>query len=136
MFTAYGEELERVEVLKYLEWLITYDDADTQAMWSNVKKAQECWAWISHVPRAENTSARTYGMFYKATVQAVLLYGSEMWSLSLTTIKRLEGFHIRAAWRMSGLRLEKKPNGSVVPTLEECAGGSWSADNCSLHGHK
>jgi hypothetical protein len=51
-------------------------------------------------------------MFYKATVQAVLLYGSETWNLSPTSVKRLEGFHIRAAWRMSGLRPEKKPNGS------------------------
>jgi hypothetical protein len=51
-------------------------------------------------------------MFYKVTVQAVLLYGSEMWNLSPTSVKRLEGFHICAAWRMSGLRPEKKPNGS------------------------
>jgi hypothetical protein len=39
-FTAYGEELERVEVLKYLGKLIAYyDDADTQAMRSNLSKA-------------------------------------------------------------------------------------------------
>jgi hypothetical protein len=51
-------------------------------------------------------------MFYKATVQAVLLYGSETWNLSPTSAKRLEGFHICAAWQMSGLRPEKKPSGS------------------------
>ncbi len=51
-------------------------------------------------------------MFYKATVQAVLLYGSETWNLSPTSVKRLKGFHIRAAWQMSGLQPEKKPNGS------------------------
>ncbi len=53
-------------------------------------------------------------MFYKATVQAVLLYGSETWNLSPTSVKRLEGFHICAAWRMSGLRPEKKPDGSCL----------------------
>jgi hypothetical protein len=93
-FTAYGEELERVEVFKYLGWLIAYDDADTQAMWSNLRKARGCWA---RVLRAENATARTCGMFYKATVQAILLFGSETWSLSPTSVKRLEGFHIRAA---------------------------------------
>jgi len=31
-FTAYGEELERVEVFKYLGRLIAYDDSNTQAM--------------------------------------------------------------------------------------------------------
>ncbi len=45
-FTAYGEELERVEVFKYLGRLITYDDADTQAMRSNLRKAPGCWARV------------------------------------------------------------------------------------------
>ncbi len=86
-FTAYGEELERVKVFKYLGWLIAYDDADTQAMRSNLRKARGCWARISRVLRAENATARSCGMFYKATVQAVLLYGSETWSLSPTSVK-------------------------------------------------
>jgi hypothetical protein len=112
LFTAYGEELERVEVFKYLGRLIAYDDADTQAMRSNLRKARGCWAWVSRVLRAENATARTCGMFYKATVQAILLFGSERWSLSPTSVKRLEGFHIRAVWRMSGMRPERKTNGS------------------------
>ena len=63
-FTAYGEELERVEVFKYLGRLIAHDDADTQAMRSNLRKARGCWARILLVLRAENTAARTCGMFY------------------------------------------------------------------------
>ena len=51
-------------------------------------------------------------MFYKAAVQAVLLYGSEPWSLLPSSLKGLEGFHIRKGRQMSGLRPEKKPNGS------------------------
>jgi hypothetical protein len=97
-FTEYGEELERIDVIKYLGRLIVYDDADTQAMRSNLWKARGCWAWILHVLRAENATTRTSGMIYKATVQTVLLYGSETWSLSPTSVKQLEGFHIQAAW--------------------------------------
>ena len=41
-------------------------------------------------------------MFYKATIQAVLLFGSETWTLTPTAMKQLEGFHVRAAWRMAG----------------------------------
>ncbi len=76
-FMAYGEELERVEVFKYLGRLIAYDDANNQAMRSNLRKARGCWARISRVLGAENATARTCRIFYKATVQAVLLYGSE-----------------------------------------------------------
>ena len=32
MFTAYSEELERVEVFKYLGRLLAYDNNDTQAV--------------------------------------------------------------------------------------------------------
>jgi hypothetical protein len=101
-----------VEVFKYLGRLISFDDADTQAMWSNLKKARRCWARVSRVLRAENATPKISGMFYKATVQAVLLYGSETWSLSHSSMKRLEGFHIRAAWRMSGKKPERNKNGS------------------------
>jgi hypothetical protein len=34
-------------------------------------------------------------------VQAVLLYGSKTWVTSPQAMVRLEGFHIRAAWRMA-----------------------------------
>jgi hypothetical protein len=62
--------------------------------------------------RAENASPRTCGIFYKATVQSILLFGSETWNLSPSSLKHLEGFHIRAAWRMAGKRPMKLPNGT------------------------
>ena len=37
-FYAYGEELERVEVFKYLGRLIAFDNDDTQAVRSNLMK--------------------------------------------------------------------------------------------------
>ncbi len=119
-FHANGEDLERVEVFKYLGWLISFDDADNQAMRSKLKKARGCWAWVSRVLRAENATPKTCGMFYKATVQAVLLYGSETWSLSPSSMKRLEGFRICAAWRMSGKRPERNVDESwMYPRSEE-----------------
>ena len=39
-FYAYGEELERVEVFKYLWRLIAFDDDDTQAVRGNLAKAR------------------------------------------------------------------------------------------------
>ncbi len=55
-----------------------------------------------------------------ATVQAVLLYGSETWSLAPSSLKRIEGFHIRAAWQMAGKRLARNKDGLwTYPRLEE-----------------
>jgi len=53
------------------------------------------------VLRRENAPPRVSAKFYKAIVQSVLLYGSETWVLSPAALARLEGFHIRAAYRMA-----------------------------------
>ena len=106
-FYAYGEELERVEVFKYLGRLIAFDDDETQVVRGNLANARRVRARISRVLRAENASARVYGMFYKATAQSVHLFGSETWVLSPATLQRLEGFHVKVARRMTGL-LPKK----------------------------
>ena len=77
MLTAYGEELMRVEVFEYLGRLIAFDDNDMHAMQSNLMKAQKCWSRITRVLRAEHASPRVCGMFYKAAIQAILLFGSD-----------------------------------------------------------
>ena len=41
-FHAYGKQLERVHVFKYLECLISFESNDTQAVWGNLKKVQRC----------------------------------------------------------------------------------------------
>jgi hypothetical protein len=86
-FTCDGEGLERVIVFKYLGQLIAYNDPDTQAMRSNLRKTRGCWAWTSCVLWTEHGSPWTCGMFYKVTVQAVLLYGSETWNLPPSIVK-------------------------------------------------
>ena len=44
---------------------------------------------------------RVYGMFYKAAVQAVLLFGSEIWVLTPLTMQALSGFHVQSTYRMA-----------------------------------
>jgi hypothetical protein len=48
-FTVYREELERVKVFKYMGRLIACNDANNQAMQSNLRKVRGCWAWVSRV---------------------------------------------------------------------------------------
>ena len=100
-FAAYGEDLERVEVFKYLGRLMTMDDTDTQAIRDNLCKARKVWKMLHRLLRGENMTPRVCGMFFKAVVQAVLLYGSETWAVTDSAMRCLEGFYYRAACRMA-----------------------------------
>ncbi len=132
LFTAYGDELERVEVFKYLGRLMAYDNNNTQAMQGNLKKARKSWGQVSCILRAENASSKVCGVFYKATVQAVLLFGSEMWKLSPLSLKSLEGFHIWAAHCMAGKMPTRNPDGTwTYPSLRDVlkAVGLWTINH-------
>ncbi len=65
-------------------------------------------------------------MFFKAVVQAVLLYGSKTWCLSPALLARLDGFQIKAGYRMAREnRLKRDPDGNwryprSEDMLEEC----------------
>ena len=55
-------------------------------------------------------------MFYQAVVAAVLLYGSESWVISAFDLRALEGFHVEAARRLTGMRPSKRGDSWVYPT--------------------
>eukprot|EP00985_Skeletonema_marinoi_P029979 scaffold29926_cov138-Skeletonema_marinoi.AAC.1 len=57
-FTAYGEDLERVEVFKYLGRLMAMDDTDTQAIRDNLSKARKVWKMIHRLLSGENMAPR------------------------------------------------------------------------------
>ena len=119
-FTAYGVMLDQVEAFKYLGRTIRSDNNDAQAVSDNLRKAKRVWGRLSRVMKAENASPRVCGLFYKATVQAVLLFGSESWTVTLTMRRGLEGFHTRAARRMTGMMPEKDSAGEwVYPHTDE-----------------
>ena len=100
-FTVHGDVLERVKVFRYLGRLLSQNDDDIQAVWSQLHKARGTWARVGQVLRKENTPPRVSAKLYKAIVQSVLLYGSKTWVLSPAVMARLEGFHICAAYRMA-----------------------------------
>jgi hypothetical protein len=84
------------------------------------------WACVGQVHRAENVLPRFAAKFYKAVVQAVLLYGSETWVLSTAALASLKGFHIRAAYRMAVKHKPRRGPGKEwiylrsKDVLEEC----------------
>ena len=91
-----------------------------------LRKACATWARVGQVLRSENASPFVAAWFYQAILQAILLYGSKTWVISRTALARLEGFHIRAAYRMAKTNKPKRGPGNVweyprlVDVLKEC----------------
>ena len=62
---------------------------------------------------------------YLAVVQAVLLYGSESWTITRRNMGKLESFHKRAVRHMTGVHIRKCLDGTWVfpehgPLFEKC----------------
>ena len=65
-------------MFRYLGRILAQDNDDIRAVQSQIKKARGIWAQVGQVLQADNTPPKVSAKFYKAVVQSVLLYGSEM----------------------------------------------------------
>jgi hypothetical protein len=99
---ARGVPLETVSIFKYLGRLLSNTDEDWPAVYANLRKARKSWARISRILARDGATPRVSGMFYKAVVQSILLFGSETWVVTKPILQALEGFHKRVARRLSG----------------------------------
>jgi hypothetical protein len=100
-FLVRGDMLEQVEVHKYLGCLLVQDNDDTQAICTQMRKARATWARVGQVLWSKNASPFVAAKIYQVIIQAILLYGSELWVISWTAMAQLKGLHIRAAYRMA-----------------------------------
>ena len=72
-------------------------DDDRPAAAIQLRKARVRWARLARVFRQEDIHPRVVSIFYKVIVQAVLLFGSETWDMSLSMLARFDAFHARVA---------------------------------------
>ena len=64
-------------------------DGDSPAVVANIGMARKKLAQISCILGREGVEARMLGIFYKAAVEAVLLFGSYKWVVNLRIIRKL-----------------------------------------------
>ena len=97
-FSLTGEEvvehIEGVEVFKYLRWLLERSDDDWAAVLRKTRKARQVWGWLGKLLWKEGAELAVSEIFYRAVVQAVLLFGVETWVLSAPMMQILEGAHV------------------------------------------
>ena len=66
-------------------------------MVGNLRKAQKSWSRLEKILVRKGTIPRVSGIFSKAIVQAVLLFGSVMWVMIPHMGRALESFQYRVA---------------------------------------
>jgi len=98
---------------------MTADDTDDRAVRENITKARACWGQLCRLLTRQGASRRVMGLFYKATIQAVLLYGAETWSLTQPLLRRLCSFHHRCARYLARSPMTQKEDGTWVSPPSE-----------------
>lgn len=89
--------MEQVAIFKYLGRPVTQDNDDWMTVYHNLAAARQKWGRIRASITKEISSRKTMENFYKAVVQAILLYGSESWYLTTTMLSKLNTFHHQCA---------------------------------------
>ena len=91
-------------------------------MAGNLRKASKSYTGTTRILGQEGTDPRISGLFFKAFVQAVLIFGSEMWVLTPCTERAMGSFKKRIAQRVTGR--QPRQRGEVrweYPPLTEVA---------------
>ena len=110
-FTVGGKEIETVKQFKYLGRVLSEDDDDWPAIQANIQKARKRWGQVAKILAKEGATSGTMAYFYKAVVQAVLLYGSESWVITTKMWRALNSFHHRCARYIAGEHIRQRPDG-------------------------
>ena len=98
---------------------MTDGDNDLAAVVGNLKNARKSWSWLTRIMVQEGTNPRLSRMFSKAVIQAVLLFGSDMWVLTPRMERALGSFQHRVARRITGRQpMQQEEGGWYYPHLE------------------
>jgi hypothetical protein len=101
-FTIRDQPIETVTTFRYLGRILTSSDSDWAAARSNLTKSRQRWTNISRILARESATSRISALFYKATIQTVLLFGSETWVITDEILQMLTSFHHGIARQLTG----------------------------------
>ena len=82
-FEEYGAPIESVTAFKYLGKILTATDNIWPAVVVNLRDARRSWGRLSRVLNREGADPKVSWAFYIAVTQAVFLFGSETWLLTV-----------------------------------------------------
>ncbi len=113
-FIAGNTTLEMVSDFKYLGQWMSANDSNATAVAQNLKKACQQWGQLCCLLTWKHASWHVMGLFYKAMVQAVLLYGTETWNLTQPLLQMLCSFHHHCTCYLTWMTITQLDNGEWV----------------------
>ena len=97
-FSLTGEDevelIEQVGRFNYLRRMLDRSDDDWPSVLHNICEARQVWGRLRELLWREGAKTTVSKKFYRAVVQAVLLFGVETWVLTETMSQRIEGAHV------------------------------------------
>ena len=85
--------MDNLTTFRYLVKPLDQIDDDWPAVRRNIMRARSVWGRLGTFIRREGAEPKVSEIFYRAVVQAIILYGLEAWVLLASMAKRLEGTH-------------------------------------------
>ena len=100
-----------VTFFKYLERVLTAVDDNCPSVVGNIWKAKKRWGRLEWILGREGANPRVSGLFFKAVVKAVLLFGLETWVLTPHMGRALGNFQHGVAIPTTGRQSKSQEEG-------------------------
>ena len=81
-FQDYRSPINTVTSFKYLWWVLTVAYENWSALVGNLKKARKIWSRLTRILGQEGANPRVSGVFFKAVVQSVHIFGLKTWLMT------------------------------------------------------
>ena len=88
------ERIDGVGRLKKPGRLLDWSDDDWPEILHNISKARQVWGRLGKILWREGVEPTVLEKFYRALVQAVLMFGAETWVLTEIMSQSIEGAHV------------------------------------------
>ena len=97
-------------------------DDEWPAVVKNLSYPKKIWRRMSRILSREGAAPQVSGLFFKAVVQAVLLFRLETWVVNPCMVKALGGFQTQVVERLMGRLPQRTPDGKWRYTSAATAG--------------
>jgi len=93
---------ERVEEFKYLWTALTYQNSIQEEIKSRLKSGYACYRLLQNLLSSSLLSENVKIKIYRTIILSIVLYGCEIWSLTLRETRRMRVFENRVLRRIFG----------------------------------